>query len=231
MKKKIILIFLTITFIHCKKDSDLLDFVLFPTAAILVFPEANEECTAGTIISETESEVVFRWEIIEQGNRYEVSLTNLNTEENEVFSAEKTELPIRLSRGTPYSWYVTSIIPESENRIDSNVEVFYNAGPGLSSFIPFPAQLVAPVLNIQLSASQNTINLEWLGSDLDNDIKEYDVYFSESNPPVLFSAEITDAFLNDININAGTTYYWKIVTRDDLGNESSSKIFFFETLN
>lgn len=231
MEKKLILIFLIIFFIGCKKDSDLLNFVLFPTSATLVFPEANEECTAGIILSEIESEVVFRWGNIDEGYSYEVNLTNLNTKENQIFSTENTELPIRLARGVPYSWFVTSIIIESQNRIDSDTEVFYNAGPGLHSYIPFPAQLVAPDLNTQLPASQNTVNLEWLASDLDNDIKEYDVYFDESNPPLLFRAEITDTFLNDISINAGTTYYWKIVTRDEVGNESNSKNFSFQVLN
>ena len=55
-----------------------------PVAAILVFPEDNTECNEGTIINDTQSKVVFRWNTSEHTDAYEVVLTKTETDETSI---------------------------------------------------------------------------------------------------------------------------------------------------
>ena len=47
--------------------------------------------------------------------------------------------------------------------------------------------------------------------------------------PDLFQSKVSDNFINNIDISSDTVYYWKIVTRDLIGNESISNTFYFST--
>ena len=67
-----------------------------------------------------------------------------------------------------------------------------------------------------------------LDVDLDGDILEYDVYFDDSDPPAIYRENHKQSTLSDVPLAAGKQYFWKIVTRDSLGNESTSGVFSFE---
>lgn len=230
--KKVPFIIIGLIFFGCGPDIDILQVVLVsPSKVELVFPENNQECTAGTIISETESEVIFDWTDAEVGDRYSVSVTNLTTGQEAIFESDSSSLPIKILRGTPYSWHVINILNDLDTPTASDVEVFYNAGPGIQSFIPFPAQNVAPINGEQFDSTSTIITLEWSAEDLDGDIVGYDLYFGLTNSPELFAADLNTAIVSNISINAGNTYFWRIVTKDTQGNQSNSEIFTFEVLN
>ncbi len=208
----------------CGADTDLFEFVEFGTSIELVFPENASECNEGTVLSDTESEVTFRWTNQNDDISYLLYLTNLLTDSTEVYESTETRLPIVLKRGTPYSWFVL------QKDLDDNISeawTFYNAGLGIENFIPFPAIAISPKSEDVLSVSQSTIDLDWDASDLDGDITEYDVYFGPQNPPSLYKEGIEQSTLSDIPISSTGIYYWKIVTRDTIGNESISDIFQF----
>ena len=208
----------------CGLDQDLLDALAGDAAVELLFPENVSECTEGTILSETQSEVVFRWSDTVENTTYQVNLTNLISNTTEILDSESTELPITLQRGIPYSWFIVDLI---SGEVRSDTWTFYNAGPGVESFIPFPAAAITPISGAVLETT-SSINLIWNVSDLDDDIVEYDLYFGlEANPPLL-EEQITDSFFNDITVVSREIYYWKIVTRDFVGNESNSEIFNFQ---
>jgi len=230
MKKTMLFILcLIILHIGCKRDLDLLQVVLSPPSKVeLVFPENNSECTAGIIISQTESEVVFDWSDANFGDGYIVHLTNLSTNQEQVFESESSSLPIIMQRGTPYQWYVETFLIDSNQVTSSNVESFYNAGPGIQSFIPFPASAVFPRNGELVDSSMGTITMEWESSDLDEDVVEYDLYFDVNQDPVLFSQGLQTNSTN-IDIDSDEIYFWKVITRDARGNESSSRVFSFET--
>lgn len=231
--KKVIFLFIGLLFFGCGPDVDILQVVLVaPSKVELIFPENNEECTAGTIISETESEVIFDWTDAEIGDGYNISLTNLTTGQEAIFESDSSSLPIRLLRGTPYRWHVTTFLNDLDEPTLSNIEAFYNAGPGIQSFIPFPAANVAPENGEQL-ASTTTVTLEWNAEDLDGDITAYDIYFGTTSPPGLFASDLSASSnsLSNVPVAAGTLYFWNVVTRDTQGNESNSEVFSFEVLN
>ncbi|MFX0558401.1 hypothetical protein ACOCEA_16485 [Maribacter sp. CXY002] len=225
MKKVIVITILSVLLSACGADLDLLDDILLEKQVELVFPENISECTEGTVISETKSEVVFKWtSLTENTATYSVILTNLKTNTTTIIEATNTELLITLERGMPYSWFVSFA---SYDYPISEIWSFYNAGPGLESYLPFPATAVSPVSGASISSISTSVNLIWLGEDLDDDIKGYDLYFGiEANPPLLVE-DIEATRYNEIPVTAGQQYYWKIVTKDSVGNESESTIFTF----
>lgn len=217
--------------LSCSPDLDLLQTVLLPPSQVeLVFPENNSECTAGVIISETESEVIFDWSDAEIGDGYIVSLTNLTTGQERTFESDSSSLPITMLRGTPYRWNVSTFLNDSDELTVSATEFFYNAGPGVQSFIPFPASAISPKNGELFDTDSGSLTLQWEASDLDGDITEYDIYFGTQTSPPLFAEALETNTLSNIDVANGETYFWKVVTRDTQGNESNSEVFSFEVI-
>src|SRR5690606_1057240 len=226
MKKVVFTAILLLLTISCGKDNNMEEIQLVPTKAILVFPENNTECLEGSILSDTQSEVTFRWTASQNTEQYDLQLTNLISKSTKSFTTKNTELPITIERGTPYSWQIISISgPKTQ---ESDLWSFYNAGESTEYFIPFPAENVSPAPATVYPSTQTGVTLEWNGNDLDGDILEYDIYFGDGNPPTIYQEKYKQTTLPDIPLVAGKSFYWKIVTRDSLGNESTSDIFSFE---
>lgn len=196
-----------------------------PDAATLVFPENNTECLEGTILSDTESSVTFLWNAAENTDSYTVNLTNLDTNTSQTLSASTNELEITLLRGTPYSWTVTSKADDTNETADSDLWKFYNAGPAIENYAPFPAEAIYPTVGSSIDAG--SITLSWEGNDVDNDIVSYDLYIDESNPPSTLMGNTTTESMA-FEAASGMVYYWKVVTYDTAGNTSSSEIFQFK---
>ncbi|GGG42431.1 hypothetical protein GCM10011414_09990 [Croceivirga lutea] len=230
MKQTLTLLAILFLAFSCGKDTDFSDKVqsTIPEQVQLVFPEENEVCTTGIIISDTESEVAFDWTDATNTSIYRVTLTNLNSSQQDTFEATESNLPIRLLRGTPYSWKVTTILENSEETTDSDTEFFYNAGDGVTNYIPFPASEPSPENGASYSSAVTAVNFSWVGSDLDNDIISYDFYFGLTMEPELLEADLESNILNNVVVNSGNRYYWQVVTKDELGNQSTSDLFYFD---
>src|SRR5436190_18722531 len=50
----------------------------------------------------------------------------------------------------------------------------------------------------------------------------YDVYLGTSNPPGLYSTNVTDTSLNVGPLTANTTYYWKVTAKNSVGSADST---------
>ena len=222
MRKIGFLFFTTLVIQSCGVDSDVLEYAKNSINISLVFPENDSECTEGITVSETQSELVFEWIDENDNHPYILHLTNISNSQTELYKSETTEVSITLERGVLYSWYVTGKINSS-----SVVWSFYNEGPGLESTIPFPATAISPVSGASISLTSTTVNLIWQSEDLDNDIVGHDLYFGEVKNPELYGTDILETRFDDIPVEAGKTYYWKIVTKDSVGNESTSPVFTF----
>ena len=207
-------------------DGDGGDKILPPEAASLILPANNEECNQGNIVSETESNVQFEWNRADNASSYTVILTNLNTNASEQYDSNGTVTSIKLLRGVPYSWQVVSKSNKTTTTASSDVWRFYNASAGISNYAPFPAELVAPAMG---SSTSTIVKLEWSGSDIDNDIEDYEVYLGTTNPPTTLQTTTTNTIIDNLNLNANTVYYWKVITTDLQGNNSESPVFEFRT--
>ena len=225
---KIIAIVCTTFFISCGGggDDDITPVAESPEAAVLVFPIKNAECNEGIVTSTTESKVTFEWNASKNTSKYTVVLKNLTTNSVTETNSIGTQATITLKRGTSYSWQVISKSNETTKTATSETWNFYNAGNPVTNYTPFPAEVVSPKIG---SLTSTEVTLKWTGSDLDNDITEYDVYLDTKTLPTTLIKTTTQNSIADISLNINTVYYWYVVTKDAHGNNSQSPIFEFRT--
>ena len=103
---------------------------------------------------------------------------------------------------------------------------FYNAGPGIENYSPFPADDPSPKSGATVNSG--SITLGWAGSDLDNDIVSYEVYLDAANPPETLVGTVTQTSF-ETTVTADTVYYWRVITIDSENNRSNSQIFQFRS--
>jgi hypothetical protein len=230
MRTKILILFLSLIVLNsCKKTGDVeIPGTTPPSAATLTFPAQNSACTTGTVISATQSTIVFSWNTSANTTGYELNVKNLLTGVTTSYLTLNNQLSVDLLRDTPYSWYVASKSTTSSVTTKSDPWKFYNAGLGSSSHPPFPADGLKPTFNQDITATAGVVNLSWTGTDPDNNITSYDVYFGTTANPASFKTGLTDAFTNGVSVTAGTIYYWKVITKDAQGNTSDSGVFQFK---
>ena len=226
--KKIIPIclFLTLIVTSCSSDDSDDEMITAdpPTAATLIFPENNTECNEGTVISDTETDVLFQWEEATNASSYVLQITNLNDGTSRNISTISNEFLIRIFRGTPYSWSVESLVGGTNETAESTTWRFYNAGLPQESHPPFPAEAISPQSGA--SVNEGSVTLEWEASDVDNDISSYTIFLDTANQTITEAGNTGNTSL-DVTVTSGLVYYWKVVTTDAIGNASDSQIFQF----
>ncbi len=207
------------------EEQSVIDEVAPPVAVTLKFPENNTECNEGEIISETETDVLFRWQDATNANDYMLQIINLNSGISKVIKTPSNEFLLRISRGTPYSWSVKSKVSGSNESAESEIWKFYNAGLAVESHPPFPADAVSPQMGSTIDPGN--VTLRWETTDINNDISAYKVLLDTANPPL---KEVANSSVNNLNItvHSGQVYYWKVITIDEAGNTSNSQIFQFK---
>lgn len=201
-----------------------------PTAATLLFPENNAECLDGEHVNATQSTVTFTWNGSGDTNEYRLTLKNLNSSDSpQTFSTTTNSYQATLTKGEPYSWFVTSvsnIFPDDP--AVSPTWKFYVAGEGIENYAPFPAEITYPKSGESIALTNDSTTLHWEGEDIDNDISDYKVYLDTNNTPTTLAG--TTGFNNlPITLQHGTIYYWYVVTTDSEGNTSDSGVFQFRT--
>jgi hypothetical protein len=198
---------------------------LTPAAALLSSPAQNQVCTTGNVISATESAVSFSWSASSNADSYQLTLKNLLTADSTTQNTTATTLTLTILRNTPYSWYITSKSTKTSSTGRSEVWKFYNSGPGVVTYAPYPAELTSPTLGQLVTAANGLIKLTWVGSAVTpGAIANYDVYFGTATSPSIYQSAITDNYVDDVSVVSGTTYYWKVITRDVGGNTSDSGV-------
>ncbi|MFP9098724.1 hypothetical protein ACLI09_06700 [Flavobacterium sp. RHBU_24] len=195
-------------------------------AAVLSAPANNTECLTGTTVSATESSITFTWAAADGTEKYFVYVKDLAAQGAFVQypAGTATSLDITLKKGTPYSWYVSA--KKSSGNVNSETWKFYNAGSPVTTHAPFPAEAVSPVMSSTVNGP--TITLHWAGSDIDNDIAEYNVYMDGNANPATILNTVTVQQLSAVPVTSGGTYYWKVVTVDTAGNQTASPVYQFK---
>lgn len=202
-----------------------------PGAAALLFPENNSLCVTGISQSETTSEVTFRWQAATDADTYELVVTPLGSAGVQRQITSGLSLALVLEKGAPYSWQVTSINNQSREETPSPVWQFFNAGSEVS-YPPFPALLLEPSSGASvLPNATGQILLRWELADPDNDLVECEVYLGTdpSDLPFLVVLGPTAESLQ-VQVEAGTVYYWRILSEDAQGNTSLSGLYSFRVL-
>jgi len=210
----------------CSKSEDVI--LQNPTAAKLVFPFENSLCNVGTDVTDSQSKVLFEWKPGNYTDSYKVVIKNGFNDNETTYNTTNTEIAIVLNRATPYQWHVISESDAVNQTAQSEIWQFYNAGQGIQSYAPFSAMLYYPAMAEKIS-NVSEVTLKWTGNDLDNDIVGYDIYFSKENDPTIFFNNLNANELM-VPVTPNTIYFWKVITKDALGNTSVSSIYQFEML-
>ncbi len=216
---------MAILVIGCKKDPEP------PRAVSLVSPAKNAECNPIQSLAGNKSVVEFSWQAGANSSSYELRVTNLNTNETQTATSSGLSETLTLDNAAPFSWSVVSKNNDVAETATSETWFFFNPG-SLTSFAPFPAEIVQPLPGSQVFKDSNDeVLLEWEGADLDNDIQEYVVYFGAENPPaVLISEPSSIPTSKKVSVSSNTTYYWRVVTTDREGNASDTQVISFKVL-
>lgn len=199
-----------------------------PSAASLVAPANNEECITGVEVNANQTRVNFNWSAGANATSYTIFIKDLETNSEFDTNVTGTSIDLTVNKNTPYKWWVVSKATGTTQTAKSSEWKFYNAGDAITNYAPFPADLVSPEMGSTTSSS--TVTLEWSGSDVDNDISSYDVYFGTNTDPLTNSPESTTAQkIENKSVTSGSVYYWQVITKDDVGNSSTSEVFQFKT--
>lgn len=227
MIRSILIFICVLGMFGCKKKDDANP----PGQAQLIYPEKNSECTTGVDQGENTSLVEFMWQLAENTKTYELRVTNINTGIVQTVSTASTSASLPLIKGQPYSWLVRSRNNETSETISSETWSFYNAG-SQTTFAPFPAEILSPKMSEKVFKDiNNDVTLSWSGSDLDDDIAAFEIYFSKVNPPKdLINTLSGETYTLKVGIDSGEVYYWSVVTKDAEGNATSSGVYSFVVL-
>lgn len=188
---------------------------------MLLTPGKDTACLPGAVVTDSTTTVTFTWKAGEHVDSYVLTVKNLVSQVVSRSTFTATHGEVVLKRDTPYSWFVAAKNGDVSDTAVSELWKFYVPGAATSSYAPFPATLVSAVV------SSGKVTLQWAGSDVDNDIVGYDVYLGTTATPGVFKKDVTGTSLADVAVTAGSTYYWKVVTKDKVGNVSVSEIFNF----
>jgi hypothetical protein len=227
MRTGIIGIFLILLTASCGTKVSYPQVGVTPGQATLTLPANNEPCLTGTVISSTQSSVTFTWTAAANADSYELDVKNLLTGTVQTSTTSATQLAVTLLSNTPYSWYIVAKTSTGPSIAQSDTWKFYNSGPGVVTYAPFPASIIAPTLAQNVTATNGTVNLSWSGSSVSANISYYSVYFGSTNSPALLQTNITNSFLNSVSVQSKTTYYWRVITVDANGNYSDSGLYQF----
>ena len=137
------------------------------------------------------------------------------TQSEQSQTTTSTTVTINLTKGQPYSWYIVSKSNTTTETAQSAKWKFYLKAEPVANYSPFPADLVSPKSEATVNAG--SIKFEWSGSDADTgDTLTFDVYVDSSNPPTTkIKTNHTSSSINH-PINDSGTYYWKIITKDNV---------------
>ena len=202
-----------------------------PEKATLVFPDNGKTCTTGIFLdNSTDSTVKFEWKVAKDATKYLVTYTNTDTGIEKTKDSDTNSADIVLNQNANYEWTVTAINTTKETLSDK--WTFYNAAKGVNNFAPFPAKLINPGNEAELTTVSG-VRLEWEASGFVNDeddIDTYEVYLDiNANPTTLLESTSDISVQIPETVTANTSYYWKVVTKDIFGNETESQIFSFKT--
>lgn len=203
-----------------------------PEAAILSLPKDKELCLGGTKLNGTYSEVSFEWQASKNTNNYDVTITNLNTNQSQTKFTTLNRIDVALEAGIPYSWYVTSKSNVSNTTTNSVTWKFYLSGNGGANLAPYPADALVPKSGTTVNLVDGKATFSWVGQDPDSNTLTYEIFLDtdqskvvkEEVAPIKSSSNTTS-----IALKASQVYYWKVKTSD--GNLSSfTQVFSFRTL-
>jgi hypothetical protein len=215
---------LLLMLVACKKE-----VIPDPEPGLLIGPVNNDNCNTAIVLNDQKSQVNFSWQEAAHTDEYELVVRDILTNVDQKKQTIRFFSTVVLDRGKQYSWWVNSLSEQTENISKSQVWTFYLEGLPTSSHFPFPAKLLSPENNAQVSLENGVLTLRWEAVDLDNDVVDYDVYLGPDPDDLEMALENLTTNSTSATLIPDRYYYWKVATRDQQGNVSHSDIGVFRT--
>ena len=197
-----------------------------PSVPTQVYPLNNTICIDNNVVFEwnasTDQEgnsITYKIEVAENNSFSPVAFTATSFSESKLIS---------LAKGKAYYWRIKAIDNRSAESAYSSVSQFLTEGDGVSNHLPFAPSLLSPALNSEIDGTSAA--LSWSASDVDNDPLTFDVYLdTNQDPTTKVSENQTETTFNATGLTASSTYYFKVVVKDDKGGVSIGQIWSFTT--
>ncbi|TGV04174.1 fibronectin type III domain-containing protein [Flavivirga rizhaonensis] len=237
MKKYLLLIAASIAIVSCSGGGD----DPAPNPDPDPDPSGNKVPTTPTLTDPTDNllcidnNLVFNWEASTDPDgdavKYTIEIskniefTQITHSFSNLTSTTKTVL---LDKAVAYYWRVKANDSKNASSEFSSIFQLYTEGIGEENHLPFSPKLIQPSLG---STTQgNSVSLSWGATDVDNDALVFDVYLDTNNPPVTTAVTShTEKSYVASSLAANTTYYWKVVAKDDKGGVTLGQIWSFKT--
>jgi len=135
----------------------------------------------------------------------------------------RSYLPGALEYSTVYYWKIVAKDEHGGTR----------EGP-VWSFLTINRAPSAPINPVPSDGTTNIAlpyDFTWECSDPDNDILSYDIYIGQSEPLPLVVDNLATNTYKVTGLQSNTTYYWKVVAKDEHSASATSDIWEFKTKN
>jgi hypothetical protein len=236
MKKNIYFTLLLVAFAiiltGCSNEPEVAAIDAVRNPALLIYPKSSIGCeelnaTAVSAGNNVDAQIDFVWEDVEYADTYQFILKNETTGEITEKNISSTNFSILVDKRTQYSWTVRSVSYDDNIAIPSEEVNFYVQSGLEVSNPPYRAKALSPKRGSHLTA--NSINLNWIADDADEDIVSYEVYMDNSFPPTTKILTTTGTSTN-VSLGVDDIYFWKVKTIDSRGNTSHSEVFQFRKI-
>lgn len=197
-----------------------------PSVPVQVYPLSNTLCIDNNVVFEWNTSTDAEGDVI----TYEIEVS-----ENSAFSpilhtgsSTSSSKLVSLTKGEAYYWRLKARDSKGEESGYSPAMQFLTEGDGVSNHIPFAPSLVAPALNSEIDVTSTT--LSWTASDVDGDPLTFDVYLdTDTDPTTKMSENQSGTTYDAAGLTAASTYYFKVVVKDDKGGVSIGQVWSFTT--
>ena len=234
MKKLLVLIVIALIVSACSNDcpdglcaTEACPFC--PDAAVLIYPQNNQACEPGEVLSETEATLILQWQQAKDADRYSLSITDQVSGETQRFdNLTVTSHTVTLTRARAYTWQVISYNQRATITQTSTPFQFYLQGEGVVNYAPFAPTLLTPESGKSIPSGATTFT--WEASDLDGDALTYTLYVDtvdgKQTPPA--SQQNLSATSATVTLESAKVYYYRVEASDGQ-NTASSIIRSFRT--
>lgn len=210
MKKALLLFIGSISFFFVSCEGEFKPFDVDGQVRLL-FPENEKICPEGVAINDDLINIPLNWSADGNFDSYRIIVNDRLGNSLGQLTTKGLDTTINLGRGMLYTWKVIGI--RGGEQIDSEQWSFYSEGDPSGSSVPYPA-------NISHTVSNGLVTISWNATDEDNDIENYNVYLSTTNPANTLISEKTKQTSTTETLTLGLRYYVRVLSYDKSGNYS-----------